>query len=194
MLDVGGDSITLSPDQIREVAKEAMLDTQAEQDRKKDEEDAKKMEDTINQVEKLATDATQTEFFKEQLLQKEQALKEQEDLKKLDKAIQKQQEKLKCIELMTKKEQAKQDQRLRQVQHNEEVKQIRNEVENQVNNIKNVFNSKLNGMLQETQRIRERKMKNLMELKLRITRMLVDKQTKGDVSNCEADNEHKRVS
>lgn len=191
---MGGDSITLSPDQIREVAKEAMLDTQAEQDRKKDEEDAKKMEDTINQVEKLATDATQTEFFKEQLLQKEQALKEQEDLKKLDKAIQKQQEKLKCIELMTKKEQAKQDQRLRQVQHNEEVKQIRNEVENQVNNIKNVFNSKLNGMLQETQRIRERKMKNLMELKLRITRMLVDKQTKGDVSNCEADNEHKRVS
>jgi len=191
-LDVGGESLTLSPDQIKEVAKEALLDTQDEQDRLKDQQDARKMDDTINQVEKLATDATQTEFFKEQLLQKEQALKEQEDLKKLDRAIQKQQEKLKCIELMTKKEQAKQNQRLMQVQHNQEVREIRNEVQNQVNNIKHVFNSKLSGMLQETQKIRQQKMKNLMELKLRITRMLIDKQTKGDISNCEVDSQAKR--
>jgi len=142
----------------------------------------------------MATDATKIEFFKEQLLQKEQNLKEQEDLKRLDSAIQKQQEKLKCIELIAKRERNLQDIRLKQVQHNDEVKQIRNEVANQVNNIKNVFNSKLKGMMQETQRIRNQKVKNLTELKLRITRLLVEKQTKGDISNCSTDKETRRFA
>lgn len=84
--------------------------------------------------------------------------------------------------------------RLKQSQKNEELQTVRTEVQNQVNNIKKVFNSKLNGMMAETQRLRQQKMKNLMNLKLKITRLLVDKQTKGEISNCEADSEAKRNS
>jgi len=193
-MDVNGESMTIESDQLKEAAQQAILDSEAENDRKQEQENSNKMEDTINQVEKLANDATKTEFFKEQLLQKEQALKQQQDLKRLDTSIQKQQEKLKCIEMMYQKEKKKQDMRLKQTQHREEIQTIRNEVENQVNNIKNVFNSKLNGMMAETQRLRQQKMKNLMELKLKITKLLVDKDTKGDISNCEADKEAKRIS
>jgi hypothetical protein len=97
---VGGEQVTLEPDQIRDVAQQAVQDAQDANERQQELENGNRMADTIDQVEKLANDATKTEFFKEQLLQKEQALKQQEDLKKLDTAIQKQQEKLKCIEMM----------------------------------------------------------------------------------------------
>lgn len=100
ILDVGGEQVTLDPDQIKDVAQQAVQDAQDANDRQQEQENGNRMADTIDQVEKLANDATKTEFFKEQLLQKEQALKQQEDLKKLDSAIQKQQEKLKCIEMM----------------------------------------------------------------------------------------------
>jgi hypothetical protein len=53
-----------------------------------------------------------------------------------------------------------------------------------VKNIKGVFRNKMSKLQQETERIKMEKMKQLTNMKLRITQMLIDQEVKGNVSNC----------
>ena len=47
-MDVNGESMTIESDQLKEDAQQAILDSEAENDRKQEQENSNKMEDTIN--------------------------------------------------------------------------------------------------------------------------------------------------
>jgi len=51
--------------------------------------------------------------------------------------------------------------------------------------------SKLN---KETERLKMEKMKQLTDMKLRITQMLIDQESKGSISNCKQDKEDNKIA
>lgn len=79
-------------------------------------------------------------------------------------------------------------------QAEEELTEIKKEVESQVKNIKHVFRSKMSRLKQETERIKMEKMKKLTAMKLKITSMLIDQETKGNISNCKQDKDENKIA
>jgi len=142
----------------------------------------------------MTTDYTKNEFFKEQLLEKEKALKAKLDLENLDKLIQKEAEKEKCIQQFLDKEKRKAARLEHQHQAEEELGEIKKQVETQVKEIKHVFNEKMGSLDKETERIKMEKMRKLTNMKIRITNMLIDQEFKGSISNCKQDKEEKQIA
>jgi len=122
-------------------------------------------------------------------MEKEEELKAKKELEDLDKLIQKEREKQKCIETFLERENRRVQRKNKEKQAEEELKEIKQEVEHQVKEIKTVFHSKMSKLRQETERMKMEKMKQLTDMKLRITSMLIDQEIKGSASNCKQDKE-----
>jgi Rad3-related DNA helicase len=152
------------------------------------------MSDAINQVESITTNMTKNEFFKERLVEKEEELKAKKDLEKLDKMIQKEKEKENCIQTFLERESRRMARKAKEKQAEEELGEIKKEVMTQVKEIKTVFRSKMSRLKQETERSTMEKMKQLTDMKLRITSMLIDQEIKGSVSNCKQDKEENKIA
>lgn len=148
----------------------------------------------MNQVESITTDMTKNQLFKERLMEKEEELRAKKDLDKLDKMIQKEKEKEKCIETFLEREARRMARKQREKQAEQELKEIKKEVETQVKEIKHVFRSKMSRLKQETERMKMEKMKQLTDMKLRITGLLIDQEIKGSVSNCKQDKEENKIA
>jgi len=142
----------------------------------------------------MTTDYTKNEFFKEQLLEKEKALKSKLDLENIDKLIQKEEEKAKCIQTFIDREKRKADRIEKEKQAEEELGEIKTQVEHQVKEIKHVFNEKMGTLDKETERIKMEKMKKLTNMKIKITNMLIDQEFKGSISNCKQDKEENKIA
>lgn len=127
-------------------------------------------------------------------MEKEEELKAKKELENLDKMIQKEHEKEKCIQTFLEREARRQNRAAKERQAEDELKEIKSEVEKQVKNIKHVFRSKMSKLRQETERIKMEKMKQLTAMKLRITGMLIDQEIKGSVSNCKQDKEENKIA
>lgn len=112
----------------------------------------------------------------------------------MDKLIQKEKEKEKCIQTFLDREARRQARNRKEKQAEEELGEIKKEVEDQVKNIKHVFRSKMSRLKQETERIKMEKMKQLTNMKLRITSMLIDQQSKGSISNCKQDKQENKLA
>eukprot|EP00341_Mesodinium_pulex_P009804 CAMPEP_0116938770 /NCGR_PEP_ID=MMETSP0467-20121206/32334_1 /TAXON_ID=283647 /ORGANISM="Mesodinium pulex, Strain SPMC105" /LENGTH=188 /DNA_ID=CAMNT_0004620913 /DNA_START=1580 /DNA_END=2146 /DNA_ORIENTATION=+ len=112
----------------------------------------------------------------------------------MDKMIQKEREKEKCIQTFLEREARRKNRVVKEKQAEQELREIKGEVERQVKNIKHVFRSKMSKLKQETERIKMEKMKQLTNMKLRITSMLIDQESKGSVSNCKQDKEENKVA
>jgi len=127
-------------------------------------------------------------------MEKEEEMKAKKELEKLDKMIQKEKEKEKCIETFLERESRRMARKNKEKQAEEELKEIKNEVESQVKEIKHVFTSKMSKLHQQTERLKMEKMKQLTDMKLRITGLLIDQEIKGSVSNCKQDKEENQVA
>jgi len=84
-------------------------------------------------------------------------------LQKLDRAIQKEAEKLKCIQAYMDREAKRQSKKVKEMQRVEELKEIKREVQTEVANVKNVFHNKINTYTKDTERMKLDKMKKLTE-------------------------------
>lgn len=183
-LSIGNEEVELSGEQMKAIAKEAANEKKDDEASKREEEEAKKMDDAINQVESITADATANEFYKEQILQKENSLKAKKDLEKLDAQIQKQEEKLKCMEAAVEKERLRQEKLAKSAEHKEEIKEVKKEVENAVANVKTTMHNKLSNMDKETEQLKAKKLQRLVELKYAMTKIMIDQGSRGSRSNC----------
>lgn len=193
-LKLGNETIEVSGDKLKELAKNSLDSKMKDLEKEEDEKDEHKISDAINQVETITTNYTKNEFFKERLIEKEEELKAKKELENLDKMIQKEKEKEKCIETFLERESRQQRRKTKEKQAEEELKEIKSEVERQVKNIKHVFRSKMGKLKQETERIKMEKMKQLTNMKLKITSMLIDQEIKGSISNCKQDKEENKTA
>lgn len=128
------------------------------------------------------------------MIEKEEELKAKQELENMDKMIEKEKEKEKCIHTFLERESRRQNRKTKEKQAEQELGEIKNEVERQVKNIKHVFRSKMSRLKQETERIKMEKMKQLTNMKLRITSMLIDQESKGSLSNCKQDKEENKIA
>jgi len=158
-------------------------------EKEEEEKEEQKMNDAINQVESITTNLTKNEIFKEKLVEKEEELKAKKELEKMDMLIQKEKEKEKCIQTFLERESRRLQRKNKEKQAEQELQEIKKEVQTQVKEIKTVFRSKMSKLHQQTERAKMEKMKELTNMKLRITSMLIDQEIKGSVSNCKQDKE-----
>lgn len=114
-------------------------------------------------------------------------MKAKKDLENMDKLIQKEKEKEKCIQTFLDRESKRLARKSKEKNAEQELTEIKKEVEHQVKEIKHVFRSKMSRLQKETERIKMEKMKQLTNMKLKITAMLIDQQSKGSISNCKQD-------
>lgn len=147
------------------MAKEAALLKEKDDAAKREENEARKQQKALDGMEQIAADATQNEFYKEQLMQKENQKKQRRDLEKLDIAVQKAEEKLKCMETLIEREKLKAEQKRKANERKEEVREIKKEVEAEVKAVKTTFHNKVDNFSKETDRLKSIKMKKLTELK-----------------------------
>lgn len=188
-LNYGNESVELSGDKLKELAKSTLEGKSKDQEKEEEEKEAQKMNDAINQVESITTNLTKNEFFKERLMEKEEEMKAKKELENMDKLIQKEKEKEKCIQTFLERESRRMARKAHEKQAEEELKEIKKEVESQVKEIKTVFRSKMGRLHQETERMKMEKMKQLTNMKLQITSLLIDQEIKGSISNCKQDKE-----
>lgn len=193
-LNIGNEEVDLSPEQLSLMAKEAALLKEKDDAALKDEADARKHEAALNGMEQIAADATQNEFFKEGLLQKESQKKQRKDLAILDVAIQKSEEKLKCMETLIEREKGKAEAKRKKDERKDEVKEIKKEVEAEVKAVKSTFHNKMDNFTRETERLKMDKMKKLTELKFKMTKIMIDQQSRGNRSNCLVDKEEQKFN
>jgi chromosome segregation ATPase len=183
-MTIGNEEVEISPEMLRSMEKEAIEAKKNDEKAKEDELEAKKVDDALNQVESIAADATQNEFYKEQLLQKEKQEKARKDVEKLDNQIQKAEEKLKCMQAEIKKAQDKAEKERLRNQTREEVAEVSAEVQHEVQAVKKTFHNKIDNFAVETDRLKAKKLKQLTELRLQMTKIMIDQQSKGSRSNC----------
>lgn len=184
----------VSGGQLKTLAKDAVDAKTKDKEKEEEEAEEKKIYDTINQVESMTTDFTKNEFFKEKLVEKEKALKSKKDLEDLDKMIQKEVEKEKCIQTFIDREKRRAERKNKQKQAEQEMTEIKDQVEHQVKEIKHVFRNKMVALDVETERIKMEKMKKLTNMKIKITNLLIDQEFKGNLSNCKQDKEENKIA
>lgn len=193
-LKFGNEQIDVSGDKLKQLAKSSLEEKMKQNEKDEDDKESQKISDVINQVESITTNYTKNEFFKERLIEKEEELKAKKELENLDKMIQKEKEKEKCIETFLERESRRQSRKSKEKQAEQELQEIKGEVERQVKNIKHVFRTKMGRLRQETERIKMEKMKQLTNMKLKITSMLIDQEIKGSIGNCKQDKEENKVA
>lgn len=193
-MTIGNEEVEISSEQIRAIAKEAADAMRNDEGAKQDEAESKKVDDALNQVESIAQDATQNEFYKEELLQKEKQLKVKKDMDKLDRKIQKAEEKLKCMQATLKREKDKAEKARKQSQQREEIQEITHEVQDEVKAVKKVFHTKVDHLSAETDRIKAKKLQQLTALRLQMTKMVIDQGSRGSKSNCLVDKDDQKTN
>lgn len=174
----------MSGEKLRTLAKNALDMNASRKEREAEEREANKISDALNQVQSMTTSMSKNEFFKAKMMEKESVMKNKKELEKLDRMIQREKEKERCIQTVLEREQRRQARKNQEQQAEEELIEIKKEVQEQVRDIKNVFSKKINKIRQEFERNKMEKMKQLTDTKLRITGMLIDQEIKGSASNC----------
>lgn len=175
----------MSPERLQKLAKDTMKSKS--KDRELEEAEANKITDAINQVQTLTISNSKNEFFRAKMLQEEEKRRQEQDLQKLDRLVQKEQEKERCIKTFLEREASRMARKHQQEEAAEELNEIKKEVVDQVKEVKNVFSKKIQDMRREYERKKMDKMKELTDAKLKITGMLIDSQSKGSGSNCKQD-------
>lgn len=193
-MNVGNETVDISGDKLKKLARQTLQDSASSEEKEAEEKEYQRLSDAMNQVETVTTNMTKQQFFKERLVEKEEELKARKDLENLDKLISKEKEKERCIQTFLEREQRRQARKAKEKQAEEELQEIKHEVESQVKEIKHVFRSKMSRLKQETERMKMEKMKQLTAMKLRITSMLIDQEIKGSISNCKQDKEESKVA
>jgi len=183
-LRLGGETVSIKGDKLKKLAKDNLSSKADEVDNESEIREATKMSDLVYNVESITTNATANAFFKERLLEREKKLKAKKDLDKLDEMINKEKEKEKCIQKFLEKESKRQRRKQLEKDTAEELKDIKVQVQTQVESLKKVYSNKMGKLDQETERLKMEKMKQLSQLKIRITNMLIDQEIKGSVDNC----------
>jgi len=194
VLNIGNEEVELDSEQLKMMAKEAALLKEKDDAAKREENEARKQQKALDGMEQIAADATQNEFYKEQLMQKENQKKQRKDLEKLDIAVQKAEEKLKCMETLIEREKLKAEQKRKANERKEEVREIKKEVEAEVKAVKTTFHNKVDNFSKETDRLKSIKMKKLTELKYKMTKMLIDQGSRGKRSNCLVEKEDQKAN
>lgn len=176
------------------MAKEAALLKEKDDAAKAEEAEARRQQAALDGMEQIAADATQNEFYKEQLMQKENQKKQRKDLEKLDRAVQKAEEKLKCMETMIEREKLKAEKKRKANERKEEVIEIKKEVEAEVKAVKKTFHNKVDNFARETDRLKSLKMKRLTELKYKMTKIMIDQGSRGKRSNCLVEKDEQKIN
>lgn len=164
-MSIGNEEVELDPEQLKMMAKEAAALKEKDDAAAKEEAEARKQEQALNGMEQIAADATANEFYKESLMQKENQKKQRKDLEKMDVAIQKAEEKLKCMETMIEREKLKAEKKRKASEYKEEIKEVKKVVEDEVKAVKTTFHNKVDHFKIETERLKAEKMKKLTELR-----------------------------
>jgi len=186
-LKYGNETINVSGEKLQKLARNTMDSNEKKKEREAEEAEANKISDALNQVQTMTTSMSKNEFFRAKMMEKEEEKRQAKELSELDKLIQKEREKEKCIQTFLEREQMRMARKQREEQATEELADIKHEVEEQVKDVKNVFSKKLYNLRKEFERKKMEKMKELTDYKLRITSMLIDSDSKGDASNCKHD-------
>jgi len=145
------------------------------------------MSDALNQVQSMTTSMSKNEFFKAKMMEKEEELRNKKELEKLDKLIQREKEKERCIQTVLEREARRVARKNREKEAEEELTEIKKEVQEEVKDVKHVFTAKMSRLRQDFERSKMDKMKELTDAKLRITGLLIDQEIKGNASNCKQD-------
>lgn len=164
-MNIGGEEVEIDPEQLKAMAKEAALSKEKDDDAAREEAEVRKHEQALSGVEQIAQDAAANEFYKEGLLQKENQKKQRKELDKLDIAIQKAEEKLKCMESLIEREKKKAEQKRKASERKEEIKEVKDEVIHEFKAVKEVFHNKVDSFAKETERLKMLKMKRLTDIK-----------------------------
>jgi len=191
-MTIGNEEVEISPEMLKAMEKEAIEAKKNDEAAKADEAESKKVDDALNQVESIAADATQNEFYKEGLLQSEKQAKARKDVDKLDNQIQKAEEKLKCMQAAIQKAKDKADKERKRNQSREEVAEVAQEVKAEVAAVKKTFHNKIDNFAVETDRLKAKKLKQLTELRLQMTKIQIDQQSRGSRSNCLVEKENQK--
>jgi len=154
--------------------------------------EATKLSDALHQVQSMTTNMSKNEFFKAKMMQKEQEMKNKSELQKLDRMIQREQEKARCIQTVMEREAKRVARKHSEQEAEEELGEIKKEVQEQVKDIKHVFSNKMSKIRQEFEKNKMDKMRQLTDTKIKITGMLIDQEVKGSTSNCKVDKEEMR--
>lgn len=186
-LKYGNETINVSGERLRALAKNALEMNASNKEREAEERESNKISDALNQVQSMTTSMSKNEFFKAKMMQKEQELKNKTELQKLDRMIQREKEKERCIQTVLEREARRVARKSAEKQAEEELGDIKKEVQEQVREIKHVFSNKLSKIRQDFEREKMQKMKQLTDTKLRITGMLIDQEVKGSASNCKVE-------
>lgn len=142
-LKFGNENVDVSGDKLKALAQTALEQKNEDKEKEDDEKEQLKINDAINEVESLTTNYTKNEFFKERLIEKEEELKAKKELENMDKLIQKEKEKEKCIQTFLDREARRQARLKKEKDAEGELKEIKQEVETQVKEIKHVFRNKM---------------------------------------------------
>jgi len=193
-LSIGNEDVELDPEQLKQMAKEAALLKEKDDAAAQEDAEARKQEEALNGMEQIAADATANEFYKENLLQKESQKQERKDVEKMDAAIQKAEEKLKCMETQIEREKMKAEKKRKSSERKEEIVEIKKEVEDEVKAVKTTFHNKVDNFKMETERLKAEKMKKLTQLKYKMTKILIDQGSKGSRSNCMVEKEDQQAN
>jgi len=186
---VGNESINVSGARLQKLARNTMESNERAKEKEAEEAEANKINDALNQVQTMTTSMSKNEFFRAKMMQEEEEKRQAKELADLDRVIQKEREKEKCIQTFLEREQMRTARKQRESQAEEELTEIKKEVVNQVSEVKNIFSKKIYNMRKEFEKKMD-KMKELTDYKLKITSMLIDSQSKGSASNCKQDKQN----
>lgn len=144
VLKYGNESISVSPERLQSLAKDTMKTKT--NDREAEEAEANKITDAINQVQTLTISNSKNEFFRAKMLQDEEKKRQEQDLQKLDRLVQKEREKERCIQTFLEREAKRMSRKHQEQEASEELNEIKKEVVDQVKNVKNIFSKKIQNM------------------------------------------------
>lgn len=140
---MGNESINVSGARLQKLARNTMESNERAKEKEAEESEANKINDALNQVQTMTTSMSKNEFFRAKMMQEEEEKRQAKELADLDRVIQKEREKEKCIQTFLEREQMRTARKQRESQAEEELTEIKKEVVNQVSEVKNIFSKKI---------------------------------------------------
>jgi len=118
-------------------------------DKEAEEAEANRISDALNQVQTMTISNSKNEFFRAKMLEEEEKKKLASDLSGLDRLVQKEKEKEKCIQTFLEREKNRMERKQRETEAAEELTEIKKEVTEQVKEVKNIFSKKIHKLRSE---------------------------------------------
>lgn len=144
----------------------------------------KMLDESVHETAKLAADAVDKELKAEELDEQEEKLRQKEAVEEMEKKVKEEKEKEKCIKKAIKRKSAAQQRKAHAIEVASKINEIKQSTIEEIESQQENHRKKMKKLRQSFERSKLNRQRELAEIKMTMTKDMIDAEKEGDATKC----------